>query len=351
MKRKILATISMLATSAMMFLPTASAEHASADRYRQMFRDGKFYVEYQSQKAVDYTDSHGKLHKQRYDYTPVAVAAENGNRVRRTVKSAKKKFSPLSILGHDFTTSSTLESVANEENLLQDYFEFASERPDTERATNTAASADGKYKLRKFPEALLIDGKYYRFVPKVGSGMNGIAITSSKVKGATAIVLPASQLNSPDLNPDEDWDFIERDLSVPDEIAIFCWDSIYHHDPLKRPAPHFVESSKKEVDETTFDCDTYVMDIKNMNGDILAQWKYDLLYDDSGNLARIQKFFVRNGMENIQRELLIQAFTNEIPATAFEIQSKVKVYAADTGSMNDLLEKMDVVETIGGKKK
>ena len=225
MRKKILAAITMLATSAMMF-STASAEHASADRYRQMFRDGKFYVEYQAQRRS--VNKKGKESVKRS--TPIAIAAENGNRVRRIVKSNIKKGIGSKLFGFGSKTDllSEAESASSEENLMMSYFEFANERSDTERLTTGKIVTTRQGDL-KYPEVLFQDGKYYRFLPeyKTGAsfadkamGLGQLTKNNVKIKEIRAYVLPADQLNSPDLEPDQEWDFVERDLAVPQEIAI-----------------------------------------------------------------------------------------------------------------------------------
>lgn len=334
MRKKILAAITMLAASAMMF-STASAEHASADRYRQMFRDGKFYVEYQAQRRS--VNKKGKESVKRS--TPIAIAAENGNRVRRIVKSNIKRGFGDKLFDLNPDSSTESESASAEENLMMKYFEFANDRLDSAR-TSFLHEETTKSGNRKYPEVILLNGKYYQFLPE----SYRLAFTGGvKIGKMVAYVLPADQLDSPDLEPAQYWDFVERDLAVPQEIAIFCWDSIYHYNPLKQSAPQFVESSKKD----DLDCDTYVLDIKNMAGDVIAQWKYNVLYNSAGDLVQIQKYFIRNGHENLARELLIQEFTNEIPDTAFSINQKVKLYDASIGTMSDLLEQPEQIGEFG----
>ena len=338
MRKKILAAITMLAASAMMF-STASAEHASADRYRQMFRDGKFYVEYRAERPV-----WRKTKIRTFKFTPVAIAAEDGQRMRRTVKDASKK----GLLGRfkiqRFTGTPQEEILYDDEAVGMSQFEFMAARSELGRI-----GALGDKKARgKYPDVLYRDGNYYRFMN--GKGFTALRMFGSAMKGIVAIRLSEDKLNFPGLNPDEEWDFVQKDLSVPDEIGIFCWDSDYHDDLIMLDEPRFIESSKKTIDEVEYDCDKYMNEIKNAAGGTIAQWIYYLYYDENGDLVRTQKIFLRDGEEYLARELFIQAFTDEIPETAFEIKKKIKVYAASIGDMKDLINQPELIEEWKKKK-
>ena len=170
----------MLATSAMMF-STASAEHASAEKYRQWFRDGKFYVEYQLVFMPGFKKK-GSL----IVYSPVANATENGSRVKRVLRQIKQK--NVSIL-------TGLDSASDDPQKLS-YFDFAFGRPMSEHSQTTDMLVKESY-YYNHPLLMYHDGKYYRFLPVYKD--DGILI-----KEIRAYLLPEDQLNSPDLDLDQE---------------------------------------------------------------------------------------------------------------------------------------------------
>ena len=185
---------------------------------------------------------------------------------------------------------------------------------------------------KKCPDVMYRDGKYYRFLTQE----NHVA----------AVVLKEEELNLPYLNPDEEWNFIREDLALPDELAIFCWNEPFRDNVTN--APRYNGSSKREVDGKEYDCDQYVGDIKSLSGTTAFQEVYNALYD-GGKLVRVQKYLVNNGKEFFIQELVIKNITAQVPDSAFKIGRKIKVYAADKGTMKDLLEQLELVETLGGK--
>ena len=74
-----------------------------------------------------------------------------------------------------------------------------------------------------------------------------------------------------------------------------------------------------------------------------------MLYEN-GQLAIIQKYFLRNGEEMMINTMTIKVITSDVPVDAFAIKKKIKVYAADKGTMSDLIRQPALVEEIGGSK-
>ena len=259
-----------------------SAEQAAAEQYRQMFRSGNFYVEYETYDF--FRGTWGSEHRMKYNHV---LAGKNGNRVVKT--------------------------KLNE----------------------------------KVPAVLYQDGKYYSFYRHTKQDVIGFVPTSNT--SFTALVLPKEELHSPNLNPDEDWDKMRHYLALPDELAVFYWNDPFRDNEVNIEAPHFNGSSTRTVDKKDYDCDQYTIDIKSTAGTTLAQWAYNMLYEN-GKLVRIQKYFLRDGQESLIEELNIKTLTDQVPDTAFTIKKKFKVYAADTGTMSDLIEQPALVEEIGGKK-
>ena len=186
----------------------------------------------------------------------------------------------------------------------------------------------------KLPEALYQGGKYYLFI--------------NQLKGLECRVLNESDLSSPNLNPSEGWADVRNKLSLPDEFAVFYWDDPFRAENVKTSAPYFNGSSTRTVDNKEYDCDQYIVDIKSLAGTTIAQWAYNMLYEN-GNIVQIQKYFLRDGKEALINAMVVKTITKDVPDTAFALKKKIKVYAADKGTMSDLIAQPVLVEEIGGK--
>lgn len=307
----------------------ARAEQPAAEEYRQMFRSGNFYVEYQMSVT---NSANQKLH------SPIfTLAGRDGNRMQRIV--IDKMFSQFWNYQSGWLN---LSSVLDNATLSY-------------RRTNLqyAGRGNGGFWMKdllfgksekNYPDALFMDGKYYRF-RRVDQ-----LLDKTKAYGGNgtvyAKVLAQEDLNSPTLNEDDEWEFIRSDLALPDEFAIFCWD-----EPFRKnftPAPTYKDSSKRTVDGKEYDCDQYLVDIKNLAGTVIAQELYNMLYD-GGKLIRVQKYFLYNGEEDLVLEVDVKNISATVPDNAFKIGRKIKVYAAENGDMQDLLEQPVLVETLGVK--
>ena len=289
-----------------------SAEQAAAEQYRQMFRSGNFYVECRMSRMFrDHEYSSGVL----------TYAGEDGKRMQRTTR--KGLFSSGS--------ASMFESAD-----LGDFYAEEDQTP--------ATSHYEQVKNKKWPDYLYRDGQYYHFISSIGA-----AIVGNKID-VFAKVLPEDQINSSALNPKEGFQYARRELALPDELAVFYWDDPFRDNRINLPAPRFNGSSTRTVKDKTYDCDQYVNDIKSMDGNVIAQEVYNMLYSD-GKLVMIQKCFLRDGNEHHILNMDIISLTAEVPESAFAIDKKIKVYAAHNGDLNDLVGKEVLVGEIGGKKK
>ena len=206
-----LAAIAMLAV-----IPSVSAEQAAAEQYRQIFRSGNFYVEYQ------------------------------------TVSHLWDKLSKTAGGQKTFRAETTF--VFGQLNMKSDKV--------------TLAGKDGarvvKSKLKdKVPHAMYLDGKYYNYF-----------------KGQNLLILPENQLNSPVLDPDEGWQNIRNKLALPEGLAIFYWEDSFRDKNFDWGVPTYSGSSTKTVKKKTYDCDRYVSDIKTLAGTVIAQEIYDALYEN-----------------------------------------------------------------------
>ncbi len=293
---------------AMTVSSNVSAEQPAAEEYRQMFRSGNFYVEYQvsrEETGHEFKLLGIRLGGQKSNIK--VLAGQDGKRLYRG--------------SHD-VISVEAEKVSNIYTNAGQY---------------NRASSLGAVSSKKLPDLLYQNGKYYRLV----SSLNGI-------KKTAYIVLPEDQLNSPVLDPNEEWQYVRGDLALPNEFAVFCWNEPFRDNTFNSPAPVYNSSSKKTAGKKEYDCDRYISEIKNLAGNVAAQEIYDMLYEN-GKLVLIQKYLKYNDKENFVREFKIKEITGTVPENTFTIGKKIKVYAAANGDMNDMLEQPVEVETLGGK--
>ena len=310
-----------------------SAEQPAAEEYRQMFRSGNFYIEY---RMTVFEHMHSPT---------FTLAGQDGKRMQRIV------FDRVRSEGwdHYYKTWTSLSGA---------YFQKNSSRMNMKIAGRESTS-DYYRKLfggtikKKYPDALYQDGKYYRFVKAYQ--FHDKTTAYGKDGTVYAKVLSEENLNLPTLNPSDEWDFIREDLALPDEFAIFYWEEPFRDDVLNRLAPRYngsskrtIKSSNRKVEDKEYDCDQYISDIKSLAGTIIAQEAYNMLYDE-GKLVKIQKYFIRDGKEQLVLEIEVLNITPVVPVEAFTIGQKIKVYVAENGDMNDLLERPILVETLGGK--
>ena len=303
------------------------AEQSAAEEYRQMFQAGNFYVEYRFIVPNKLTNAFvgSKITSPKF-----TLAGQNGSRMQRiTVDKQTSDF--WKYYGDQVKISSIY--LAAQSNINRTNLQYA----------NHSRGFFGTSE-KKHPDALFRDGKYYRF-----RKVNEI-VDKSTIYGKDGTVygkvLAQEDLNSPTLNQDDEWNYIREDLSLPDELAVFCWDEPFRDNFT--PAPAYNGSSKRTVDGKEYDCDQYVVDVKSLAGTVIAQEAYNMLYD-GGKLVRVQKYLLRDGKEELIVEAEIINISSTVPAEAFTIGKKIKVYAAENGDMQDLLEQPVLVETLGVK--
>lgn len=312
-----------------------SAEQPAAEHYRQMFKSGNFYVEYQMFKEFDIP---GWGH-QKYGSNNIVLAGQNGKRMARETDVDR---------GLNFFGSGT-SSVFSGRNDYSGYFrnsELATAYTEDYYRGNFGQQTAKK---KEYPDVLYSDGKYYRFI---NSDIKGTTMFRGGLFGGgqkiIGIVLPEDQLDSPNLDMDDEWDFVREDLALPDELAIFYWDDPFRYNFLNMPAPRYNGESKVTFEDKEYACDQYLIDIKSLAGNVIAQEAYNMLYDN-GQLKVIQKYLLHNGKEFLTRTTKISAITSDVPESAFKISKKINVYAAQNGNMADLLEQKTLVETLGGE--
>ncbi len=302
------------------------AEQSAAEEYRQMFRSGNFYVEYRFIVPNKLTNAFvgSKISSPKF-----TLAGQNGNRMQRiTVDKQTSDF--WKYYGDQVKISSIY--LAAQSNINRTNIQYA----------NHSRGFFGTSE-KKHPDALFRDGKYYRF-----RKVNEI-VDKSTIYGSDGTVygkvLAQENLNSPTLNQDDEWNYIREDLSLPDELAVFCWDEPFRNNFTA--APVYVESSKLTIDKKEYDCDRYVADIKSLAGTVIAQEAYNMLYD-GGKLVRVQKYLLRDGKEFLNSDLIVHTISAQAPDEAFAVKRKFKLYEARKGDMNDLINQLEQIGEIGG---
>lgn len=274
-----------------------SAEQPAAEQYRQMFASGNFYVEY------EVADKSG-------NWVKPDVASSSSIRYFGMVRDSKKH-------RHEIRAGQNGQRIAKSG--IKD----------------------------KYPDAFYQDGKYYKFTfdTKMSRDILSGMPTSKLLR--RALVLEEENLYLPTLDPDEHWESVRKDLTLPEVFKI-----LFPNDPMNDDAqisskPIFNGDSKRTIDNKEYDCDQYVNDIKSVAGTVIAQEAYNMLYD-GGRLVRIQKYLIRDGKEILTNDLIIHAISAQVPDEAFAITKKFKLYAARNGDMNDLLDSPEQIGEIGG---
>lgn len=318
MKKFLILTVLLVA-----FALPVSAEQPAAEQYRQMFASGNFYVEYE-------------------------VADKSGNWVSPDESvSSPIRYSGIDLYGFNRSSSSLIKYSG----MVRDKKKH---RHEIRAGLNGQRIAKSGVRS-KYPNALYQDGKYYKFTLVIKTSSGGInsvlagGIPSSKLL-RNAMVLEEDKIYSPTLDPDEGWQRIRADLTLPEAFCVLFPNDPMSGDAQISPKPIFNGSSKREIDGKEYDCDQYINDIKSLAGSVIALEAYNVLYD-TGKLSRIQKYLCRDGKELLVSDLIIKAISSEVPDEAFAIRKKFKLYAARNGDMNDLIDKPEQIGAIGGSSK
>ena len=182
------------------------------------------------------------------------------------------------------------------------------------------------------PEVLGTNDKLYQFYEN---------------KGTKAKVLPLNMLGSDKMSPDEKWPEKRERLALPEELAVLVWQDKWTSHPQSLGAPAFSGSSKRQVGSDEYDCDQYICDIRNQAGGVSGQLAYNLLYKD-GKLVKAQKYLLYKGKQQLLSTLNIMEFKAGVDAAAISKLDKVKVYKAEMGDINDLLDNPVEEGTMGG---
>lgn len=297
MKKFLILTVLLVA-----FALPVSAEQPAAEQYRQMFASGNFYVEYE-------------------------VADKSGHWVI-----------PESI------SSSTVRHLG----MVRDQKKHRNEV----RAGRNGQRVAKLGVKDKYPKALYQNGKYYKFIVEEKPAFSPGLMGEPRIKILRrAILLDENELYSPTLDPDEHWETVRKDLSLPEAFRVLFPNDPMNDDAQISPKPTFNGESKRTIDNKEYDCDQYINDIKSLSGAVIALEAYNMLYD-GGKLVRIQKYLVRDGKELLVNDFIVKEISAQVPDETFYIGKfrgrKFKFYAARKGDMNDLLDKLEEIGEIGG---
>lgn len=189
----------------------------------------------------------------------------------------------------------------------------------------------------KRPEVMYLDGKFYQLKYNLANKKD-------------MIMLNESQLDDENLDPSEGWSNIKNTLSLPSEIAVLAWDDRFRPKTAAVQRPVFTGSGKKSDKNKEYACDTYTSKIVNRAGGAVGEAVYRLMYDDAGNLFKIEAVTVRDGKEYRTNTLKIKKLEPSLPDGVFHIKKNTKVFAAGVGDMDDLLRKSVQVETLNESK-
>ena len=170
----------------------------------------------------------------------------------------------------------------------------------------------------KYPDFMYYKDKYYKFTEE-----------------DFALMVEVSKLNDENLNPSEGWSLIDKELSLPDELAVFNWNERHHKVSNDISAPVFVETISKTVENKNYTCDRYESEVKtSANTKII----FDMCYNEKGELALVQSAIFSNNREYSINALTVKKILREIPKDSIILDNNAKIYAAGIGDMNDLLE-------------
>lgn len=168
---------------------SVSAEQPAAEQYRQMFKSGNFYVEYQMFKEIDAP----VLGHYKYNSANIVLAGKDGKRMMRETST-----------GGIFSVSISRTSfggIFDNNELETAYTSNYNKRIFKPHMSNK----------KNYPDVLYSNGKYYRFIDPANGVVGPFSFLGGK-KEYSAIVLPEDQLNSPNLDENEEWDFVREDL-------------------------------------------------------------------------------------------------------------------------------------------
>lgn len=285
----------------------AFAEQPAVEKYRSIIQSGNFYVEY------------GPKGWGLRDY----VVAQNG--VRMSGLKLEKMFG---------TTSYPAVRYDNGK-----YYKFVNKgtvKREEEIANNEWKSYQN---YESYQDAIVDSNTYNNGTVRIG-GSGG-----EYPKKTTGVVLEESNLNNPYLNPDAHWEKVRARLSLPAALKIFAYNDPYMGHEYGENEPVFTESGQVEDNGKQRVCDKYTSVLKDNNGNVKAEMVYTAIYDEKGNLYKINKVCKINGKVLPVDELEIVTITDILPEKAIDMP-KSKIYAADTGTITDLLKKPTLIEEI-----
>lgn len=170
----------------------------------------------------------------------------------------------------------------------------------------------------RYPDFMYYKNKYYKFSEK-----------------ESAVMVRVDQLNDENLNPGEGWAMIDKELSLPDELAVFNWNERHHKVSENISAPVFSSTSHKNIGGKEYTCDRYESEVKNAVGTKIF---FDMCYNAKGELEIVQSEIFANNREYHINKLTVKKILREIPKDAMALDLKADIYAAGIGDMNDLLE-------------
>ncbi len=329
------------------FTISAQAEQPMANEYRQMLQSGTYYLEY---SVRDY-DSNKRL--------PFALQKKKKPGIdddkeitSRPWKSASKGKNVLmgigQVAGQPIGTGITYAVVNAGKDRIQYFKEIIKKRGFSLPIPFVNAEVGGSQKAYLTPRIMYQQGKYYRFSAGMGMAGSSLVISGKKIKDDQVIMLPESEINSPDVDPMEGWGSIRSELSLPLEFAIFNVKDGFQDNNNMVQAPVLQESIQRNIGKNTYESDKYMSKEKDIDNGSVENFIYYALYKE-GKIFLIQKYRMKeDGSEEISEEVYVRNIAGQLPEDAFAFSKPIPVYAAGMGDINDFLGIPVQVGTLGG---
>jgi len=300
MRKKILISLfALLLVSNLTF-----AEQPAAEKYREIFKSGNFYVEY------------GVAGLRGFNRVGTDIMGVGYNRYSAT------KYKKASIyLKTAAYNGMRMKGLYGSTSFVMDFL-------------------GGRLELNSkkvAPDVLYANKKYYR----TQTTMKREFFNTKAI--VRAVMLTEEKLASKNLNPAEKWDTVRSDLAIPIELSIFYQDP-YNDETLEMPK--YTGSKEQIVNDKRYMADEYVRDRGSFKE------VYRALYD-KGEIVYVQYYEVTDKSTDLISIIDIRKISSEVPTEIFNLPNGTKIYAADEGKMHDLIEKKVLIEEVGkikGKK-
>lgn len=172
----------------------------------------------------------------------------------------------------------------------------------------------------RVPVTMYKDGKLYQFKDK-----------------KSGLVATEEQLRDENINPLENWQYVKRNLSLPEGMQVFSLNDLYNQEKIGTTIPQYENSVTKEIDGKRYEVDTYLSQAKSVGGKTFYSTEYLMCYKD-GELERIIVNVLSDGLEPVEsNKYIIYKISGELPENIMQLPEGCQVFSAGMGDMNDLI--------------